>query len=163
VADVRRAAHREDPDSLCGQVATAAFSERLHGVLVADPFDQHDGASVEDRSLAGHRHPGRVQLRAIRRARHSRGSVSGSASIRFAVGDPAQRLVPRDQLPALEQARSTGEIVASAGAGRTASASRRDFAEAAAVVLTEDGSLQPPSTRSTGSVPNRGLSAPALS
>jgi NAD(P)H dehydrogenase (quinone) len=43
------------------------------------------------------------------------------------------------QLPALEQARSTGEIVASAGAGRTASASRRDFAEAAAVVLIEDG------------------------
>jgi NAD(P)H dehydrogenase (quinone) len=44
-----------------------------------------------------------------------------------------------NQLPALEQARSTGEIVASAGDGRTASASRRDFAEAAAVVLTEDG------------------------
>ena len=46
-----------------------------------------------------------------------------------------------NQLPALEQARSTGEIVASAGDGRTASASRRDFAEAAAVVLTEDGHL----------------------
>jgi len=42
-----------------------------------------------------------------------------------------------NQLPALEQARSTGEIVASVGDGRTASASRRDFAEAAAVVLTE--------------------------
>jgi NAD(P)H dehydrogenase (quinone) len=44
-----------------------------------------------------------------------------------------------NQLPALGQARSTGEVLASAGNGRTASASRRDFAEAAAVVLTEDG------------------------
>ncbi len=46
-----------------------------------------------------------------------------------------------NQLPALEQARSTGEIVASVGDGRTASASRQDFAEAAAVVLTENGHL----------------------
>jgi NAD(P)H dehydrogenase (quinone) len=46
-----------------------------------------------------------------------------------------------NQLPALEHARSTGEIVASAGGGRTASAGRRDFAEAAAIVLTEDGHL----------------------
>ena len=52
-----------------------------------------------------------------------------------------QRLVHENQLPALEQARSTGEIVASTGGGRTASAGRQDFAEAAAVVLTEDGHL----------------------
>jgi NAD(P)H dehydrogenase (quinone) len=39
----------------------------------------------------------------------------------------------------IEQARQTGEIVASVGAGRVASASRRDYAEAAAVVLTDAG------------------------
>jgi NAD(P)H dehydrogenase (quinone) len=38
-----------------------------------------------------------------------------------------------------EQARATGVIVASVGDGRVASASRKDFAEAAAVVLTEKG------------------------
>lgn len=40
-------------------------------------------------------------------------------------------------LHSLETARVTGEVVASVGAGRVASASRRDFAEAAAVVLTD--------------------------
>ena len=39
----------------------------------------------------------------------------------------------------LEPARDTGLIIASAGDGRVASASRRDYAEAAAVVLTGDG------------------------
>ncbi len=39
-------------------------------------------------------------------------------------------------LPALEQARSTGELVASVGSGRVASASRKDYAEAAAAALT---------------------------
>ena len=39
----------------------------------------------------------------------------------------------------LEQARHTGLIIASLGDGRVASASRRDYAEAAAVVLTGDG------------------------
>ena len=39
----------------------------------------------------------------------------------------------------LEQARSTGEIVSSVGDGRVASASRGDFAAAAAVVLTAAG------------------------
>jgi len=38
-----------------------------------------------------------------------------------------------------DQARSTGEIVASVGSGRVASAGRKDYAEAAAVVLTTDG------------------------
>ncbi|MEO5921233.1 MAG: SDR family oxidoreductase [Pseudolysinimonas sp.] len=42
-------------------------------------------------------------------------------------------------LGTVEQARSTGEVVSSAGTGRVASASRRDFAEAAAVVLTTPG------------------------
>ena len=37
----------------------------------------------------------------------------------------------------VEQARQTGEIVASVGDGRVASASRKDYAEAAAVVLTD--------------------------
>lgn len=41
--------------------------------------------------------------------------------------------------PTVEQARATGEVVASAGQGRVASASRVDYAEAAAVVLTEPG------------------------
>lgn len=36
-------------------------------------------------------------------------------------------------------AAATGELVGSAGAGRVASASRKDYAEAAAVVLTTDG------------------------
>lgn len=40
---------------------------------------------------------------------------------------------------ALEQARATGVYLASAGDGRMASASRTDFAEAAAVVLTTPG------------------------
>lgn len=39
----------------------------------------------------------------------------------------------------LRQAEATGEVVASAGDGRVASASRTDFAEAAAVVLRTDG------------------------
>ncbi len=42
-------------------------------------------------------------------------------------------------VPVLQQAAATGEVVASVGDGRVASADRRDFAEAAAVVLTEDG------------------------
>jgi len=43
----------------------------------------------------------------------------------------------------VEQARQSGEIVASVGDGRVASASRADYAEAAAVVLTD------PTTRGT--------------
>ncbi|MBB2966970.1 SDR family oxidoreductase [Leifsonia aquatica] len=39
----------------------------------------------------------------------------------------------------IDQAAATGEIVGSAGEGRVASASRKDYAEAAAVVLTTDG------------------------
>jgi NAD(P)H dehydrogenase (quinone) len=39
----------------------------------------------------------------------------------------------------LETARQTGSVLTSAGDGRVASASRADFAEAAAVVLTTDG------------------------
>ena len=39
----------------------------------------------------------------------------------------------------LESAAATGEIIGSAGNGRVASASRRDFADAAAVVLTTPG------------------------
>lgn len=42
-------------------------------------------------------------------------------------------------VPTLEQARATGEVVASAGEGRVASATRADFAAAAAVVLTTPG------------------------
>lgn len=41
--------------------------------------------------------------------------------------------------PALEQARHTGKLVASAGKGKVASAARSDFAGAAATVLTTDG------------------------
>jgi NAD(P)H dehydrogenase (quinone) len=44
-------------------------------------------------------------------------------------------------LGTLAQARETGVVASSTGAGRVASASRRDFAEAAAVVLTSDGHL----------------------
>ena len=44
-------------------------------------------------------------------------------------------------LDAALQAAAAGEIVGSAGSGRVASASRLDFAEAAAVVLTTDGHL----------------------
>jgi NAD(P)H dehydrogenase (quinone) len=44
-------------------------------------------------------------------------------------------------LDTAKQAAATGEIVGSAGDGRVASASRADFAEAAAVVLTTDGHL----------------------
>jgi NAD(P)H dehydrogenase (quinone) len=44
-------------------------------------------------------------------------------------------------LDTAKQAAATGEIVGSAGDGRVASASRVDFAEAAAVVLTTDGHL----------------------
>jgi NAD(P)H dehydrogenase (quinone) len=40
----------------------------------------------------------------------------------------------------LETARQTGEVVASVGGGRVASASREDFADAAAVVLTDPAS-----------------------
>lgn len=39
----------------------------------------------------------------------------------------------------LEQARTTGTVLASVGDGRVASASRADYADAAAVVLSEDG------------------------
>jgi NAD(P)H dehydrogenase (quinone) len=45
-------------------------------------------------------------------------------------------------LPALETAAATGSVLTSAGEGRVASAARRDFAEAAAVVLTADGPLK---------------------
>ena len=41
-------------------------------------------------------------------------------------------------LPALEQARETGTLLTSAGDGRVASASRRDYAEAAAIALTDE-------------------------
>ena len=41
----------------------------------------------------------------------------------------------------IAQATATGELVASVGEGRVSSASRKDFAEAAAVVLTEPGHL----------------------
>jgi NAD(P)H dehydrogenase (quinone) len=44
-------------------------------------------------------------------------------------------------LATLDQARESGTVVSGTGAGRVASASRRDFAEAAAVVLTTDGHL----------------------
>lgn len=40
---------------------------------------------------------------------------------------------------AFEQAKATGEVVASAGAGRVASATRRDYAAAIAAVVTSDG------------------------
>lgn len=40
-------------------------------------------------------------------------------------------------LPSIEQARQTGSLLTSAGEGRIASASRKDFAEAAAIVLTD--------------------------
>lgn len=43
----------------------------------------------------------------------------------------------------LETARQTGSVVTSAGDGRVASAARKDFAEAAAVVLTTDGPVKP--------------------
>ncbi|HEY0247600.1 MAG TPA: SDR family oxidoreductase [Gryllotalpicola sp.] len=43
--------------------------------------------------------------------------------------------------PDLARAADTGVLAASAGAGRVASASRADYAEAAAVVLLEDGHL----------------------
>ncbi|UAJ78257.1 SDR family oxidoreductase [Leifsonia sp. ZF2019] len=39
----------------------------------------------------------------------------------------------------IDQAEATGELVGSAGTGRVASASRKDYAEAAAVVLIESG------------------------
>jgi NAD(P)H dehydrogenase (quinone) len=42
-------------------------------------------------------------------------------------------------LPQLEQAAATGELVASVGDGRVASASRTDYAEAAAVVMITEG------------------------
>lgn len=42
-------------------------------------------------------------------------------------------------VPTLRQAEATGEVIASVGDGRVASASRTDFAEAAAVVLRTDG------------------------
>jgi NAD(P)H dehydrogenase (quinone) len=42
-------------------------------------------------------------------------------------------------VPALEQARQTGKVVASVGNGRVASASRADYAAAAAAVLSTDG------------------------
>ncbi len=42
-------------------------------------------------------------------------------------------------LSTVEQARATGEVVASAGDGRVASASRVDYAAAAAAVLSEEG------------------------
>lgn len=42
-------------------------------------------------------------------------------------------------VPTLEQARATGEVVASAGEGRVASATRADLAAAAAAVLTTPG------------------------
>ncbi|MDO9377705.1 MAG: SDR family oxidoreductase [Nocardioidaceae bacterium] len=42
-------------------------------------------------------------------------------------------------LPQVEQARATGALVASAADGRVASATRRDFADAAAVVLSTEG------------------------
>jgi NAD(P)H dehydrogenase (quinone) len=42
---------------------------------------------------------------------------------------------------ALNQAKSTGEIITSAGEGRVASATRDDFAEAIAAVLTTDGHI----------------------
>jgi NAD(P)H dehydrogenase (quinone) len=42
----------------------------------------------------------------------------------------------------VEQARQSGEIVASVGGGRVASASRKDYAEAAAVVLTDESARE---------------------
>lgn len=42
-------------------------------------------------------------------------------------------------VPVLQQAAATGEVVASVADGRVASATRADYAEAAVVVLTEDG------------------------
>jgi NAD(P)H dehydrogenase (quinone) len=42
-------------------------------------------------------------------------------------------------VPALEQARHTGKVIASVGGGRVASASRADYAAAAAAVLLGDG------------------------
>ncbi|MDR7087638.1 NAD(P)H dehydrogenase (quinone) [Aeromicrobium panaciterrae] len=40
-------------------------------------------------------------------------------------------------VPAVEQARETGTLLTSAGEGRVSSASRRDYADAAAIVLTD--------------------------
>lgn len=46
-------------------------------------------------------------------------------------------------LPAVDAARQSGSVLTSAGDGKVASASRADFAEAAAVVLTTDQPLKP--------------------
>lgn len=46
-------------------------------------------------------------------------------------------------LPAIDTARQTGSVLTSAGEGRVGSASRADFAEAAAVALTTDEPLKP--------------------
>lgn len=46
-------------------------------------------------------------------------------------------------LGSVEQARTTGVLIGSAGAGRVASATRADFAEAAAVVVASDRQLDP--------------------
>jgi NAD(P)H dehydrogenase (quinone) len=46
-----------------------------------------------------------------------------------------------NHLGLIDQVRASGELVASVGEGRIASASRADFAEAAAVVLTTDGHI----------------------
>ena len=45
--------------------------------------------------------------------------------------------------PAIDAARQSGAVLTSAGDGKVSSASRADFAEAAAVVLTTDQPLQP--------------------
>lgn len=46
-------------------------------------------------------------------------------------------------VPAIDAARQTGTVLTSAGEGKVSSASRADFAAAAAAVLTSDGPLEP--------------------
>jgi hypothetical protein len=45
-SDVRRPAHGQDGNPLGLQIAATSRGERLDGELVADPFDQHDLASL---------------------------------------------------------------------------------------------------------------------
>ncbi len=54
--DVLRTTHRHHGNALGLEIAAAPLGERLHGVTIAEPFDQHDRATADRRGIGFHLH-----------------------------------------------------------------------------------------------------------
>lgn len=140
---VVRAADYDDPASLDAAFADADRLLFVSGSEVGKRLGQHRNV-VDAAVRAGVRHL------AYTSAPHADTSPlpvnpdhKATEELIAASGVPATILrdnwYSENYLPDLETARETGEVVSATGAGLVASAPRADYAEAAAVVLTQGG------------------------